>query len=188
MHNVEATADLIEAITGYIFKDKMLCAEAVQMASPRVAVVYQGAFRGVDNNKRLSILGDTVLAKVLCAAWFAARDEHGEYKMALSLTMAVLTSSDKPQTPARWTIIRNEILGNDGLAARGDALGVDQCIFVADGTYRKSPKMLATTLEAIVGAVFQDGGDDAVMRVIEHLGFLEHRFLTVTSQSSYLPP
>jgi ribonuclease-3 len=46
--------------------------------------------------------------------------------------------------------------------------------------------MVATTLEAIIGAIFEDGGDDAVMRVIEHLGFLKHRFLTVTSQS-FLP-
>jgi ribonuclease-3 len=46
--------------------------------------------------------------------------------------------------------------------------------------------MVATTLEAIIGAIFEDGGDDAVMRVIEHLGFLNHRFLTVTSQS-FLP-
>jgi len=82
-----------------------------------------------------------------------------------------LTTSDKPQPPARWTTIRNEILGNDGLADRGYALGVVQCIFVADGTYRKSPKMIATTLEAIIGAVFQDGGDDAVMRVMKHLGW-----------------
>lgn len=48
--------------------------------------------------------------------------------------------------------------------------------------------MVATTLEAIVCAMFLDGGDDAVMRVIEHLGFLEHRFLTVTLRVLPYPP
>jgi ribonuclease-3 len=87
-----------------------------------------------------------------------------------------------------WTTLRNEILGNDGLAARGYDLGVDECIFVADGTYRKSPKMVATTVEAIIGAVIEDAGDDAVLRVITHLGFLEHRFLAVTFRPLLFPP
>jgi ribonuclease-3 len=47
--------------------------------------------------------------------------------------------------------------------------------------------MVATTLEAIIGAVFQDGGDEAAMRVIEHLGFFNHRFLTVTLQLFLYP-
>jgi ribonuclease-3 len=48
--------------------------------------------------------------------------------------------------------------------------------------------MVATTLEAIIGAVFQDGGDQAVTRVIEDLGFFYHPLLTVTSQSLLVPP
>lgn len=43
-----------------------------------------------------------------------------------------------------------------------------------------SAKMVASTLEAIIGAVHQDGGDTAVLQVIEHLGFLEHPLLMVT--------
>ena len=100
---------------------------------------------------------------------------------------AILTVSGNAQSPSRWTTIRNDILGNDGLAQRGHELGIDKCIFLNDGTYSKTPKMVATTLEAIIGAVFQDGGDAVVMRVIEHLGFLDHSFLTVTLQSLYHP-
>jgi ribonuclease-3 len=48
--------------------------------------------------------------------------------------------------------------------------------------------MVATTLEAVVGAVFLDGGDEAAMRVIKHLGFLEHRFLSVTLHTLHCPP
>jgi ribonuclease-3 len=46
--------------------------------------------------------------------------------------------------------------------------------------------MVATTLEAIIGAVFQDGGDEAVKSVIERLGFLKHRVLSVMLQN--FPP
>jgi dsRNA-specific ribonuclease len=94
-----------------------------------------------------------------------------------------LQSVGKARSPNHWTILQNQVLGNDALAARGYDLGIDKCIFVAGGTHRKTPKMVATALEAIVGTVFQDGGDEAVTRLIEHLGFFDHRFLTVTSQS-----
>jgi ribonuclease-3 len=78
MQDVEATAKQIEAITGYTFNNKLLCAEAVQMAAPQVAVIFQGEFRALANNKDLAILGDAILAKVVCAAWYAARDTNGK--------------------------------------------------------------------------------------------------------------
>jgi hypothetical protein len=95
------------------------------------------------------------------------------------VSFANLILLGKAQVPACWTRIRNDILGNDSLACRGYEIGIESCIFLAGGTYLKTPKMVATTLEAVVGAVFQDGGDEAVTRVIEHLGFLSHRFLSV---------
>ncbi|KAH7066392.1 ribonuclease III domain-containing protein, partial [Paraphoma chrysanthemicola] len=154
------TVASVEGITSHTFSNRLLCAEAVQMASPRTLVICSDGFRGVDNNKRLSILEDAVLAKVLCDAWFKARDANGE-----------------ANSPERWTTLRNEMISNDALAQRGYQLGVDRCVYVAEGVYAKTAKMVATTLEAIVGAVLEDGGDDAVMRVIQHLGFLNHRFL-----------
>lgn len=56
MQSVEATAYRIEAITGYNFTHKLLCVEAVQMASPQVPILYNGSFRDLDNNKRLALL------------------------------------------------------------------------------------------------------------------------------------
>jgi ribonuclease-3 len=77
MLNVESAAALVEEMTRHVFANKLLCAEAVQMASPQTVVIYNSIL-GVNNNKRLSILGDAVLAKVLCAAWFKARDSSGK--------------------------------------------------------------------------------------------------------------
>ncbi|KAH7092422.1 hypothetical protein FB567DRAFT_517170 [Paraphoma chrysanthemicola] len=79
MLEVEITVASVEEITSHTFSKPLLCAEAVQMASPRTAIIYNNAIRGLDNNKRLSILGDAVLAKVLCDAWFKARDDKGEF-------------------------------------------------------------------------------------------------------------
>lgn len=77
MREIEAIITRGKHLTGHVFKDKLLCAEATQMAAPKTAVIYDGRYLGLDNNKRLSILGDAVLAKVLCAAWFNGLDANG---------------------------------------------------------------------------------------------------------------
>jgi ribonuclease-3 len=48
--------------------------------------------------------------------------------------------------------------------------------------------MVAMTFEAIIGAVFQDGGDEAAVRAMERLGFLDHPYLVVMLQSLRSPP
>jgi ribonuclease-3 len=80
------------------------------------------------------------------------------------------------------------MISNDALAERGYRHGVDSCIFMANGTRARSPKMVAMTLEAIIGAVFQDGGDEAAVRAMEHLGLLDHPYLVVMLQSLRSPP
>jgi dsRNA-specific ribonuclease len=76
--NVEVKATEIESLTGYTFINKRLAVEAVQMASTRLAAVYDNKFDYVVKNTRLSILGDAVLASLLCGIWFNTRDRHGE--------------------------------------------------------------------------------------------------------------
>jgi hypothetical protein len=83
MQNVNKTAEQMESITGYKFVNKILCAEAAQMASPEVAVIFNDSFLGVENNKRLAILGDAILQKTLCAAWFTTCDHNGNTLLPL---------------------------------------------------------------------------------------------------------
>jgi hypothetical protein len=54
MQDVKATAEKIEAIIGYTFTNKSLCAEAAQMASPQTPVVLRGVITGLDNKKTLN--------------------------------------------------------------------------------------------------------------------------------------
>jgi dsRNA-specific ribonuclease len=95
MQDVKATAEKIEAIIGYTFTNKSLCAEAAQMASPQTPVVLRGVITGLDNNKRLSILGNAVLAKAMCACWFDARDKQGENTTQFVPTNFIDTSKAK---------------------------------------------------------------------------------------------
>jgi ribonuclease-3 len=78
LFNIEAKASQIECLVGYTFTNKRLAAEAVQMAAPKIAIIDNDGFTGLDNNRRLAVLGDAVLAKILCAAWFKARDPQGK--------------------------------------------------------------------------------------------------------------
>ncbi|KAL1798162.1 hypothetical protein ACET3X_002199 [Alternaria dauci] len=169
---IDAKAADIETVLEYLFTDKRIAVEAVQMAAPQIACINNNNnFESLDNNKRLSVLGDAVLAKILCGAWFEAR-----------------TPSGRVRSQAQWTQLRNDTLSNDALARRGYDIGLDKCVIVAESRPAVSPKMVATTLEAVIGAVYQDGGDDAVERVMRELGFFDHALLTVTSRTPLFPP
>lgn len=52
----------------------------------------------------------------------------------------------------------------------GRKLKLDELLIIAPGTPRVSDKMLATMVEALMGAVFKDGGMEAVENVMESLG------------------
>jgi dsRNA-specific ribonuclease len=96
MQYTEQTATRMEATIGYPFSNQLLCVEATQMASPTAAAIFKNQFRGVPNNKRLAILGDAILQKVLCAAWFESDDGQGKEQLSfvsnyLMLQVAYLT-------------------------------------------------------------------------------------------------
>lgn len=166
--DVSTKARQIEALIGYTFTNKRLAVEAVHMAAPQTAAIFDGHLVPINNNKRLALLGNAVLAKLLCATWFSARDPDG-YTLP----------------PADWTSIRNDTLTTTTLAQQGSHLNLTTCILPNPGNPTISAKMLATTLEALVGAVFADGGDPAVQTLVKDFTLLTHPLLTVMS---FLPP
>jgi hypothetical protein len=74
---LEPKASEIENIIDYVFSKKRLAAEAAQMAAPQIACIEDNTFRCLHNNKRLFILGESVLAKELCSTWFKKRGPQG---------------------------------------------------------------------------------------------------------------
>lgn len=84
--DVNVKAAQIEQLTQHTFENKLLAAEAVQMAAPKVMASSTMLLQGLSNNKRLSILGDVVLTKILCGLWFNARKKHGKCGPPISYT------------------------------------------------------------------------------------------------------
>ncbi|KAF2186169.1 hypothetical protein K469DRAFT_542400, partial [Zopfia rhizophila CBS 207.26] len=116
----------LEQIIGYPFTNKLICAEAIQMAGLEHAVVMSGTFHCVAKNQTLAVLGDAVQAN--------------------------------PYRLVAWTVLRNHALDNIGLSQRGYELGIQNCIIIGESVVFASKKMIATTFEAIIGAVQEDGG------------------------------
>ena len=72
---------------------------------------------------------------------------------------------------------------NSELAAAGFRLGLDDCILLNLGTASVSDKTMATTMEAILGAVELDAGPDALTEVANRLGIVHSSLVTGTSSS-----
>lgn len=148
-----------EHIFDYVFKDKKLCAQALQMMqSPSVTMPVNGRHEDIPHNSRLAVLGDCVLGQTLCKMWFYTTGFNG-----------------LPLSKGAWDVARQTVLGNAALHERGDSLGIGELIFANPGTARPfSEKMIAATLQAIFGAIYLDGGEAAVMDAIRHVGFDDH--------------
>lgn len=70
-------------------------------------------------------------------------------------------------------------MSNESLAETGFSHGLDVCINKDAGTSSVSNKMMATAVEAILGAVHLDGGDVALRRVLTQLRIVNPHDLLV---------
>lgn len=65
----------VERIIGYSFTDPLILWEALQAAGS--GVTSAGTRRFADGNKRLAVLGDTILELVLVEEWYDSADVRG---------------------------------------------------------------------------------------------------------------
>jgi ribonuclease-3 len=75
--------------------------------------------------------------------------------------------------------VRKDILSNLALAAKGRKEGLDSCIISDPGTRDITDRMIADAMEAVMGAVYLDGGEGALESVMRHLGLDQHKHLPV---------
>jgi len=83
--------------------------------------------------------------------------------------------------------LQRDLVSDKGLAERGFSHGLDACVIKNGGhSGRISDRMMATAVEAIIGAVFKDSGFDleAVRAVMDKLGFFDHYLLSTTNCDS----
>jgi hypothetical protein len=72
IENIDRKIEQAEKILGYMFKDKALCAEALQMAGTFPEFAFNGGSHCVSKNKTLAIVGDSVMTYALCKKWWLA--------------------------------------------------------------------------------------------------------------------
>lgn len=113
------------------------------------------------SNQRLGVIGDKVFDIHLAARWY-------DNKQRLA--------------PAQWEILRKSLLSNENFAKVGVRFGIQDCTLTRCGTGRS----MATTMEAIIGAVWLDSKHDfgAVNSVMDRLGFTKHALLRFPATSS----
>jgi dsRNA-specific ribonuclease len=144
----------LEVILGYTFRDRSLLEQALRHASwcnEQGQAREPGATRAGDN-QRLEFLGDAVLSLTVSQRlMFRFPDAH---EGDLSVTRA-------------------QVVSEEGLSGVALALGFGDWLMLGKGEEksggRGKPKILADAFEAIVAAVYLDGGFQAANDLVERL-------------------
>lgn len=135
----------LEASLGHVFRD----ADLLRLALTHPSVAHeQGA--PVQHNQRLEFLGDAVLQLILTRELYQKFPEVGE----------------GPLTKARAKLVNRR-----SLAEKGRALDLGRYLILSRGEDshggRERPSALADTFEAVLGAIFLDGGFAAAEVFVE---------------------
>lgn len=140
----------VEGIISYHFNDPYFVLEAVSAAG---SLTFGGSRRFPDGNKRLAILGDTVLQLVLAGDWY-----------------------DGAAPRAAYDRIRQQVASNQNLNQIGNTNGLNAFVILAGAQAGQStipPATMAATVEAIIGAVYLDSNNmSTVMAVMSTLGLI----------------
>ena len=154
-----ADLDALQTRISYPFKDLDLL---------RLALTHPSVVREKDSplehNQRLEFLGDAVLQLVLTDVLYSGFPNYGE----------------GPLTKARACLVNGK-----SLAEHSTALGLGEYLMLSRGedlTHgRERPSTLADTFEALVGAIFLDGGFETAAL------FVRGRFAPLLAELRVLP-
>lgn len=107
---------------------------------------------GQPSNERLEFLGDAVLGWVIADLAYGRHDELTEGKL---------------------TDLRKSVVNASALAEIAEEIGIGECMLLGKGEDaaggRTKPSILSDALEAVLGAVYVDGGTTAAFELIERL-------------------
>lgn len=132
----------VERIIGYQFKSLERLYEAMDQEKPMLTLPSGEERMGRrTRNTRLALVGDSAAQFQFACQWY-----------------------EKDLDGLQWERIRNTCLSNENLGRIGFQMGLDELTVptYCDGNYA-----MASTVEAILGAVHYDGGEDAVRRVMD---------------------
>lgn len=136
----------LEARLGHVFSD----AELLRLALTHPSVAHEQGAR-IAHNQRLEFLGDAVLQLILTRELYNQFPDVGE----------------GPLTKARAKLVNRR-----SLAEKGRALKLGEHLILSRGEEahggRERPSALADTFEAVLGAIFLDGGFAAAEQFVKH--------------------
>ena len=151
-------------ILEYNFNDKQLLWEALQAAG--TSSTAAGYVVHPDGNKRPALIGDAVLRLVLMEDWYHTKTLKG---MPL-LTFKKVSLCSRSCVLGQANRILQTVATKENLDTVGRNLGLDGYINVPDGTQRIELRTMAATIKGILGAVFLDGGIQAVRAFMRTMG------------------
>lgn len=138
----------LEAAIGYSFEDPALLRQALQHRS------FVAENDGASSNERLEFLGDAVLGVIVTDELYRTW-AHAPEGVLAKARAAVVSSENLAECAAAYDLGEHLALGK----------GEDQ----SGG--REKPSILADAMEAVIGAVYLDGGVEAARRfVLEAVG------------------
>ncbi|KAL3425379.1 RNase [Phlyctema vagabunda] len=132
----------VEAIISYKFSNPMLCLEALTTKGEASRTVKRIGSMTAEGNKRLALVGDAWLKVFTVSKWYHTA-----------------------QTCCEASLMRSVLESNNNLERVGYFYGLDKLIIGGIGK-----KSVADMIEALVGAVAEDGGHAALFGVLEILG------------------
>ena len=138
----------LEKKLGYGFQDRSILSEAVRHSS----FVNEQALPGMRDNERFEFLGDAVLS---LAVGHILMERHPDLK------------------EGDLTRIRSNLVNENQLASLAHALDMGSHILFGKGEFltggHRKTSILADTMEAIIAAIYLDGGYGAAHAMIEQL-------------------
>lgn len=165
-NNMDTNLEAVQDIIGYQFTERLILWEAMQAAGSMVRSA--GGREFVDGNKRLAVIGDTVLQLVLAEEWYRGGTSrgilHGAYTSARSVLM---------QAAEQFSQTLSQVASNANLDRIGRQRGLQR--FVNGNPSQRqvvSPITMAATMEAILGAVYLDSNLGEVEEVMQTLGLV----------------
>ena len=155
MHEPSFAVSPLSRALGYSFSDPAL----LEASLIHTSYVNERPGRGLESNERLEFLGDAVLGVVVAHRLYELRPESAEGELTVVRAWLVRQS-----TLARWA--RQIGLGPYLLLGRGEARGGG----------RDRPALLSRGFEAVIGAIYLDGGLEAARTVL--LPFIDQEINT----------
>lgn len=144
--NNRENLDRLEAKLGHVFRNRSL----LQLALVHRSFAFEQARQPAQDNERLEFLGDAVVDLAVGHALFASYPEMREGEM---------------------TRLRAMLVKESHLAEMAVALGMGDYLFLGRGEEasrgRAKPSILSSAYEAVIGALFEDGGYQVAVAFID---------------------